>query len=168
MNSLFRCIEDNLVWKMRKLKAYLRPSLTTFCWNLFERTEEKRRRIRASDSFQFPDQYKLTAILRRNIHAFNISKENEFKKSRKVLAAKRKSFVLTRARQRKQTASCWGHRRRRRGCPFFNFEFGDPNPVALQRTVWWFLYSTSVPEQENISQSIRYCLPPLQFLQVQT
>ena len=40
------------------------------------------------------------------------------------------------------------------------------NPVALQRTVWWFLYNTSVSEQENISQAIRYCLPPLQFLQV--
>ena len=51
---------------------------------------------------------------------------------------------------------------------FFNFEFGDPNPVALGRTVWWFLYNTSVSEQENISQAIRYYLPPLQFLQVQT
>ena len=50
----------------------------------------------------------------------------------------------------------------------FNFEFGDPNPIALQRTVWWFLYNTSVSEQENISQAIRYRLPPLQFLQVQT
>ena len=57
-----------MVWKMRKLKAYLRPSLTTFCRNLFERTEENRRRIRASDSLQFSAQYKLTGILRRNIH----------------------------------------------------------------------------------------------------
>ena len=97
MNNLLRCIEANLVWKMRKLEAYLRPSLTTFCRNLIERTEEKRRRIRASDSFQFPDQYNLTAILRRNIHAFNISKDNEFKVSRNVLAAKRKSLVLTRS-----------------------------------------------------------------------
>ena len=51
--------------------------------------------------------------------------------------------------------------------PFLNFELDDPNPIALQRTVWWFLYNTSVSEQENISQAIRYCLPPLQFLQVQ-
>ena len=97
MNTLLRCIEANLVWKIRKLEAYLRPSLTTFSRNLIERTEEKRRRIRASDSFQFPDQYKLTAILRRNIHALNISKDNEFKKSSKGLAAKRKSLVLTRS-----------------------------------------------------------------------
>ena len=61
------------------------------------------------------------------------------------------------------------HRRRQRGCPFFfNLEFGDPNPVAPQRTVWQFLHNTSVSEQKNISQAIRYCLPPLQFLQVQT
>ena len=53
--------------KTRKLKAYLRPSLTTFCRNLFERTEDKRRRIRADDSFQFSAQYKLTAMLRRHI-----------------------------------------------------------------------------------------------------
>ena len=101
-------------------------------------------------------------------YPFNILKDNEFEKSRKVLAAKRKSLVLTLARQRKEIASCSGHRRRRRGCPFLNFEFSDPNPVALQRTVWWFLYNTSVSEQENISQAIRYRLPPLQFLQVQT
>ena len=66
--TLFSATLKLMVWKMRKLKAYLRPSLTTFCRNLFERTEEKRRRIRASDSFQFSPQYKLTAILRRNIH----------------------------------------------------------------------------------------------------
>ena len=67
MNTLLRYIDANGM-KMRKLTAYLRPSLTTFCRDLFERTEEKRRRIRASDSFQFSAWYKLTAILRRNIH----------------------------------------------------------------------------------------------------
>ena len=67
MNTLLRYIEANGK-KMRKLKTYLRQSLTTFCRNLFERTEEKQRRIRASDSFQFSAQYKLTAILRKNIH----------------------------------------------------------------------------------------------------
>ena len=65
--TLFSATLKLMVWKMRKLKAYLRPSLTTCCRNLFERTEEKRRRIRASDSFQFSAQFKLTAILRRNI-----------------------------------------------------------------------------------------------------
>ena len=66
---LFSATLKLIVWKMRKLKAYLRPSLTTFCRNFFERTEEKRGRTRARDSFQFSAQYKqLTAILRRNIH----------------------------------------------------------------------------------------------------
>ena len=67
MNTLLGCIEA-MLWKMRKLKSYLRPSLTTICRNLFDRTEEKPRRIRAGDSFQFSAQYKLTAILRRNIY----------------------------------------------------------------------------------------------------
>ena len=66
--TLFSATLKLIVWKMRKLKAYLRPGLTTFCRNLFERTQEKRGRIRARDSFQFSAQYKLTAILRRNIH----------------------------------------------------------------------------------------------------
>ena len=66
--TLFSATLKQMVWKMRKLKAYLRPSLNTYCRNLFERTEEKRRRIWASDSFQFPAQFKLKAILRRNIH----------------------------------------------------------------------------------------------------
>ena len=109
----------------------------------------------AGDSFQFSAQYKLTAILRRNPHL--TSQGQWVRKMRKVLVPKRKSLVLTWAPQRKQTASCSGHRRRRRGCLFLNFEFGDPNPVALQRTVWWFLYNTSVSELENISQAIRYC-----------
>ena len=65
--TLFSATLKLMVRKMRKLKAYLRPSLTTCCRNLFERTEEKRRRIRASDSFQFSAQFKLTVILRRNI-----------------------------------------------------------------------------------------------------
>ena len=126
---------------MRKLKAYLCPNLTTFCRELFERKEEKRRRIRASDSFQFSAWYKLTAILRRNIHLtypriMSTAKEIRRKLLRPSTKTKRMSFFL--------------------------------NPVALQRTVWWFLYNTSVFEQENISPAIRYCLPPLQFLQAQT
>ena len=145
-------------------------SLTNFVEICLNARRKKRRRIKTGESSQSSAQYKLTVILRRNQYIFNITKDNEFEKSIKVLAAKpiRKSVVLTRARRRKRTASCSGQPWRRRGCPFFYFEFGDPNPVALQRTVWWFLYKTLVSEQENISQVIRYCLPPLQFLQVQT
>ena len=127
--TLFSATSKLMVWKMRKLKAYLRPSLTTFCRNLFERTEAKRRRITAGDSFQFSAQYKLTAILRRNTHL--TSQGQWVRKIRKVLAAKRKSLVLTWARQRKQTESCSGHRRRRRGCPFFLI-LNSATPVQLR------------------------------------
>ena len=160
-----------LIWTLSSSRLKLMVELNQFCRNLLERTEEIRRRIRTDESSQSSAQYKLTVILRRNQYIFNITKDNEFEKSRKVLAAKpiRKSVVLTRARRRKRTASCSGQPWRWRGCLFFfSFEFGDPNPVAVQRTVWWFLNKTLVSEQENISQVIRYCLPPLQFLQVQT
>ena len=60
---LFSATLKLMVWKLGKLKAYLRPSLTTF-----KRTEEKRRRLRTGYSFQFSAQCKLTVILRRNIH----------------------------------------------------------------------------------------------------
>ena len=79
---------------MRKLKAYLEPSLTTFCPNILERMQEKRKRIRATNnSFQFGAP--LSAILKwEEISAFNILKHNKFEESRKVFAAKL-SHVLT-------------------------------------------------------------------------
>ena len=36
-------------------------------------------------------------------------------------------------------------------------------PKTILSTNRKLLYNTSVPEQENISQAIRYFLPPLQF-----
>ena len=110
-----------LIWTLSSTRLKLMVELNQFCRNLLERTEEKRRRIRNGESFQSSAQYKLTVILRRNQYIFNITKDNEFEKSREVLAAKpiRKSVVLTRARRRKRTASCSGQRWRRRGCLFF-------------------------------------------------
>ena len=109
-----------LIWTLSSTRLKLMVELNQFCRNLLERTEEKRRRIRTGESFQSSAQYKLTVILRRNQYIFNITKDNEFEKSREVLAAKpiRKSVVLTRARRRKRTASCSGQRWRRRGCLF--------------------------------------------------
>ena len=64
----------------------------------FERmAQEKWRRVRASNSFQFSAQY--TAIV------FNILKNNEFEKSRKVLAAKRKSVVQEHGKGNKPQAA---------------------------------------------------------------
>ena len=141
MNTLLRYIEANGM-KNEKIESLpaseLDHFLSKFVWM----------HGGAGDSFQFSAQYKLTAILRRNPHL--TSQGQWVRKIREVLVAKRKSLVLTWARQRKQTARCSGHRRRRRGCPFLNFEFGDPNPVALQRTVWWF-YTTLRSPSKRIS-----------------
>ena len=60
---------------MRKLKAYLRPSLTTF----FKRSIQR--------------------YLSEKKYPFNLLKDNEFEKSRKVLAAKRKSLVHDHAKE---------------------------------------------------------------------
>ena len=85
---------------MRKLKAYVRPSLTTlveFFLNAWPEAQEKWKRVRANNSFQFSAQY--TAIV------FNILKNNEFEKSRKVLAAKRKSVVQEHGKGNKPQAA---------------------------------------------------------------
>ena len=117
-----------LIWTLSSSRLKLMVELNQFCRNLLERTEEKRRRIRTGESSQSSAQYKLTVILRRNQYIFNITKNNEFEKSRKVLAAKpiRKSVVLTRARRRKRTASCSGQPWRRRGCLFFILNSATP------------------------------------------
>ena len=117
-----------LIWTLSSTRLKLMVELNQFCRNLLERTEEKRRRITTGESFQSSAQYKLTVILRRNQYIFNITKNNEFEKSRKVLAAKpiRKSVVLTQARRRKRTASCSGQRWRRRGCLFFILNSATP------------------------------------------
>ena len=67
---------------------------------------------------------------------FNILKDEEFQRSRKVLASKRKQLVsqglgnkpnATRALHANEEDRLWadGH-------------FGDSNPTSLQRTIWWY------------------------------
>ena len=64
---------------MGKMKASLLPSFTNVVEICLNARRKKRRRMIK--------------------YTFNISKGNEFEKSRKVFAAKRKSLVLTGARQ---------------------------------------------------------------------
>ena len=67
-------------------------------------------------------------------YPFNILKDNEFEKSRRVLAAKNKSLVHEHDRRNElQAAQAIDENEEEAE------EFGDSNPVALQRTVWWFL-----------------------------
>ena len=128
MNTFLRYIEVNGM-KNEKIESLPASELDHFLSKFVWTHGGKRRRIRAGDSFQFSSQYKLTAILRRNTHL--TSQGQWVRKIRKVLAAKRKSLVLTWARQRKQTESCSAHRRRRRGCPFFLI-LNSATPVQLR------------------------------------
>ena len=71
-------------------------------------------------------------------YPFNILKDNEFEKSRRVLAAKHKSLVHEHGRRNKLQAT-QAIDENEEDALFEAGEFGDSNPVALQRTVWWFL-----------------------------
>ena len=71
-------------------------------------------------------------------YPFNILKDNEFEKSRRVLAAKHKSLVHEHDRRNKLQAA-QAVDENEEDALFEEGEFGDSNPVALQRTVWWFL-----------------------------
>ena len=71
-------------------------------------------------------------------YAFNIPKDNEFETPRKVLAAKRKSLVHEHGEGNKpQGAQAIDEDEE--DALFEAGEFGHSNPVALQKTVWWFL-----------------------------
>ena len=68
---------------------------------------------------------------------FNILKDDAFSRSRSVLAAKRKSLVKE-GRGNKPNASR-ELTDEEEAKLFETGEFGNHNPLALQRTLWWFL-----------------------------
>ena len=68
-------------------------------------------------------------------YPFNILKDNEFKKSRRVLAAKHKSLICEHDR-RNEVQAARAFDANEEDALFEAGEFGDSNPVALQRTVW--------------------------------
>ena len=82
-----------------------------------------------------------TVPLSEKKYPFNILKDSEFEKSRKVLAAKRKSLVHEHGKGNKPQAvqAAQAIDEDEEHALFEAGEFGDSNPVALQRTVWWFL-----------------------------
>ena len=85
----------------------------------------------------------------------NILKDNEFEKSRDVLAARRKSLVHQHGKGNKPQPACSGHRRRRRGCPFWRRRIRRPQSSCASRNC------TSVCEQENISHPSLSSTPPV-------
>ena len=88
--------------------------------------------------FRFFQNWHTPELLSEKKYPFNILKDNEFEKSRKVLEAKRKSLVHEHGKGNKlQVAQAIDEDEE--DALFEAGEFGDSNPVALQRTVWWFL-----------------------------
>ena len=68
----------------------------------------------------------------------NILKDQEFQKSREVLLSKKKQLVVEQAKgNRLQAARELTDAEE--DLLFHSGEFGDKNPKALQRTVWWLL-----------------------------
>ena len=68
----------------------------------------------------------------------NILKDKDFEKSRKVLVAKRKSLVHEHGKGNKPQAAT-ALEDEEEDALFTTGEFGDSNPVSLQRTIWWLL-----------------------------
>ena len=83
-------------------------------------------------------QRNIQRYLSENKYPFNILKGNEFEKSRRVLAAKHKSLVHEHNRRIKLQAT-QAVVENEEDALFEAGEFGDSNPVALQRTVCWCL-----------------------------
>ena len=121
---------------VKQLKAYLRPSLTTFCQCFFTNVRRKNGEYELATFSSF--QRNIQRYLSEKKYPFNRLKDNEFEKSRRVLAAKHKSLVHEHDRRNKLQAA-QAIDEDEEDALFEAGEFGDSNPVALQRTVWWFL-----------------------------
>ena len=68
----------------------------------------------------------------------NLLKDQQFKKSREVLSARKKQFVVENAKGNRPQAA--RELTAEEEDELFRLgEFGDSNPEALQRTVWWLL-----------------------------
>ena len=152
MNTLLRYIEANGI-KNEKTESVpaseLDHVLSKFVLTLGGKTEKNKSRR------QFPVFSPAYSDTQKK-YPFNRSKDNEFEKSRKLTPCSETEVTCSDMNTAKETNRKL-LRPQTKTKPFFflNFELGDPNPVALQRTVWWFLYNTSVSVLENISQAIR-------------
>ena len=134
--TLYSVLLKLMAWIVKQLKAYLRPSLTTFCQFFFMNVRRKNGEYEPATFSSF--QRNIQWYLSEKKYPFNILKNNEFEKSRRVLAAKHKSLVHEHDRRNKLQAA-QAVDENEEDALFEAREFGDSNPVALQRTVWWFL-----------------------------
>ena len=132
MNTLLRYIEANGM-KNEKIESLpaseLDHLLSKFFLNARKKNGEEYEPATVS-SFQ----RSIQRYLSEKKYPFNILKDNEFEKSRKVLAAKRKSLVHEHGKGNKPQAA-QAIDEDEEDALFEAGEFGDSNPVALQRTV---------------------------------
>ena len=136
MNTLLRYMEANGM-KNEKIESLpaseLDHLLSKFFLNARKKNGEEYEPATVS-SFQ----RSIQRYLSEKKYPFNILKDNEFEKSRKVLAAKRKSLVHEHAKGNKpQAAQAFDEDEDEEDVLFEAREFGDSNPVALQTIVWW-------------------------------
>ena len=145
----FGCYNEANGMKNEKIESLPASELDFLLWNFFLNARKKNgEEYEPATVSSF--QRSIQRYLSEKKYPFNILKDNEFEKSRKVLAAKRKSLVLTRARQRKQTASCSGHRRRRRGCTFLILNSTTPIQLRFKELCGGF-YTTLRSPGKRIS-----------------
>ena len=137
MNTLFRYMEANGM-KNEKIESLpgseLDHLLSKFFSNARKKNGEEYEPATVS-SFQ----RSIQRYLSEKKYPFNILKDNEFEKSRKVLAAKRKSLVYEHGKGNKPQVAQAIDENEDEDVLLEAREFGDSNPVALQRIVWWFL-----------------------------
>ena len=138
MNTLLRYMEANGM-KNEKIESLpaseLDHLLSNFFLNARKKNGEEYEPATVSSFQRSIQQY-----LSEKKYPFNILKDNEFEKSRKVLAAKRKSLGHEHGKGNKpQPAQAIDENEDEEDVLLEAREFGDSNPVALQRIVWWFL-----------------------------
>ena len=115
MNTLL-CYMEAISMKNEKTESLPASELDHFLSKFFLNAHKKNREEyepATVSSFQ----RSIQRYLSEKKYLFNILKDNEFEKSTKSPCSKAK-VACSRARQRKQTASCSGHQQTQRGCSF--------------------------------------------------
>ena len=138
MNTLLRYMEANGM-KNEKIESLPASELDHLLSNFFVNARKKNgEEYEPATVSSF--QRSIQQYLSEKKYPFNILKDNEFEKSRKVLAAKRKSLGHEHGKGNKpQPAQAIDENEDEEDVLLEAREFGDSNPVALQRIVWWFL-----------------------------
>ena len=135
MNTLSRYMEKiGMRWNVESLPASeLDHLLCKFFMNIGKKNGEEYEPDTISGF-----QRSIQRYLSEKGSSVNILKDKDFEKSRKVLSAKRKSLFHEPGKGNKPQAAMVLEDDEEDAL-FETGEFGDSNPVSLQRTVWWLL-----------------------------